>query len=86
MSSNKLFYVGVKALIRNTEGAMLVLLADVTNHSKNVKPYWDIPGGRVQKGESAFDTLPREVLEETGVGSLGDVRFMTSVISCHEIP
>jgi len=86
MKQNKLFYVGVKALIRNNEGATLVLLADVMTHSKNIEPYWDIPGGRVQEGESALATLRREVLEETGIDSLSAVRFITSVISHHDIP
>lgn len=86
MKQNKLFYVGVKALIRDSEGATLVLLADVTKHSKNSEPYWDIPGGRVQEGEAVLDTLRREVSEETGVDSLSNVRFITSVVSHHEIP
>ena len=41
--------------------------------------YWEFPGGRVERGESARDAAVRECLEETGlavtvVGSYPDVR------------
>lgn len=31
------------------------------------KPYWDIPGGYVESGESPYDGCRREVLEELGI-------------------
>jgi hypothetical protein len=47
MANEKLFYIGVKGLIENKEGRILLLKADVSKHRKNREPYWDIPGGRI---------------------------------------
>ncbi len=79
----KLFYVGIKALIENEAGEILLLLADVNNHRKNTEPYWDIPGGRI---EDAVSTLKREIIEETNCRTEGEPKFVTAVISNHEIP
>lgn len=86
MASEKLFFVGIKGLIENEEGKILLLLADVSKHRKNIEPYWDIPGGRIQKGNDVFTTLQREIEEETGVTDLINVDFLTAVVSNHEIP
>lgn len=57
------FHLGVKGLIRNNERKILLL---ERNHP-SAKIYWDIPGGRLHKGEMPLDTLRREVEEETGL-------------------
>jgi 8-oxo-dGTP pyrophosphatase MutT (NUDIX family) len=51
----KKFYVGVKAIIREERGVLLV-------HSK--KGYWDVPGGRIDGDETYEQTLAREISEE----------------------
>lgn len=86
MSKEKLFFVGVKGLIENEKGEILLLLADVTKFRKNITPYWDIPGGRVEEGHTVLETLAKEIEEETGVSEIGEPEFVTSVISNHEIP
>ena len=86
MSKARLFYIGVKALIENDAGEILLLKADVTNHRKQTEPYWDIPGGRIDEGQSVLDTLRREVKEETGLTKIERHEFFTAVISNHEIP
>jgi 8-oxo-dGTP diphosphatase len=83
--SEKLFYVGVKGLIRNDKGEYLLLHADVTKFRKNISPYWDIPGGRIKEGDSVIETLQREILEETGI-TASSPEFLTAVVSNHEIP
>ncbi len=74
------FHLGVKALIFNGENKLLLLRA---------KTYWDIPGGRIQKGESVEEALRREVHEETGLQNilylhpfmmvLSDIRIATPI-------
>jgi len=64
----------------------LLLLADVSTHRKNIEPYWDIPGGRIEEGDDVITTLRREINEETSIKQIGDPVFVTSVVSNHEIP
>jgi 8-oxo-dGTP pyrophosphatase MutT (NUDIX family) len=55
------FHLGVKGLIHNSEGKLLLL------YKRSRSPYWDIPGGRMHKNESLEEALKREVAEETGL-------------------
>lgn len=83
----QLFFIGAKGLIRNNRGQVLLLLADVSNHSKNIDPYWDIPGGRVQKGGTILDTLIREIQEEIGITVKPEgVKQILGTLSNHNIP
>lgn len=79
------FHLGVKALIFNEKNKMLLL----ERHHPSKKMYWDIPGGRVQRGESLIETLMREVKEETGFERISSIRPFTMLftdirISIHE--
>ena len=47
------FNLGVKALIRNPDKEILLL----ERKSKFNKNYWDLPGVRLQKGESLLKSL-----------------------------
>lgn len=85
--AEKLFFVGIKLLIVNEEGKLLLLRADVVRHRISADEYWDIPGGRVQHGESERETLIREVQEELGDSyTVEHEKYVTTVISNHEIP
>ena len=53
--SLKRFYVGVKGIIREERGILLL---------KASKGHWDIPGGRIDDDEALVDTLKRELSEE----------------------
>lgn len=56
--------VGVKVLLKNTEGKYLLLRR---SDAKYTFVKWDIPGGRIDKGSGLRENLAREVLEETGL-------------------
>lgn len=69
MVNNKSIEFAVKALIVN-DGKVLIM------HKVNVKENnWEIPGGRMEFGETAEDTLLREVMEETGL-SVEPIRLL----------
>jgi 8-oxo-dGTP pyrophosphatase MutT (NUDIX family) len=76
------FHIGVKALIFNREGGVLLLERD---HPIK-KLYWDIPGGRLHKGESLMETLVREVKEETGLDSINEFFPFAMVLTDIRIP
>jgi 8-oxo-dGTP diphosphatase len=53
------FQVAVKAIVLDSKGKILFL--------KDFKGEWDLPGGRINKGESLIDALVRECEEELGL-------------------
>lgn len=84
--THRLFFVGIKGLIRNSKGEILLLLADVTGFRDGSEPYWDLPGGRIEEGDDEEATLRKEIREETGVTELRSMMYLHSVISSHIIP
>jgi 8-oxo-dGTP pyrophosphatase MutT (NUDIX family) len=54
------FSLGVKALVLDQEGRVLLV-------KHTYQPGWHLPGGRVEKGESALAGAQRELREETGL-------------------
>lgn len=85
--TEKIYHLGIKALIRNSLGEILLLKV---NQEKFKTPspmeYWDIPGGRVMEGQTLEETLHREVKEETGLTSFDSYKPLDIVISNIEIP
>ena len=59
------FHLGVKGLLFNPKLELLLLKRP--RHEN-----WDLPGGRVQVGETTLETLIREIHEETGYQSIVD--------------
>ena len=43
------------------------------------KPGWHMPGGGVNKGETVFDSMKRELEEETGVVCRGEAKMIPAV-------
>ena len=63
----KTFNIGIKALILNKDKALVLKEIDI--RKVNIELY-DLPGGRMEEGESIEETLKRELKEE-----LGNLRF-----------
>lgn len=59
------FGLAVKALIADDQGRILAIRRSLD--SKQFKHAWDLPGGKVDPGESFDVALLREVAEETGL-------------------
>jgi len=77
MSCDHLYYLGLKAIIQNPSKLVLLL--------KNVRGYWDFPGGRIQSGETPIEALLREVKEETGLTQLTHIQPDTMVLTAFKI-
>lgn len=64
------FYIGIKGLIQNTDGLVLIL-KDVSGGK------WEVPGGRLDQGQSIEAAFKREIEDEELPGStvknLGEV-------------
>ena len=84
--SEDIFQLGVKALIKNKKGEILLLRTNPAKLSANFLNHWDLPGGRLHKGESLLEALKREVAEETGIIDLIIIAQVVSVISNFRIP
>lgn len=67
--------VGVKALIKNSEGKYLFLKRrEVLIDEK--EPSWTIPGGRINSDEPIKEGLKREIKEETGLTLTGEPHIL----------
>lgn len=87
MPNEDRFHLGIKALIRNTEGKVLLLKVNVRALRKyNGEAYWDIPGGRIQVGDSIESALRREIHEETGLTEVVTFSFFTASLANIRIP
>ena len=86
MNDEDIFHLGIKALIRNKQGDVLLLQVNPAKLHGERKNYWDLPGGRVQKGDSVIDTLRREIEEETGITRIHNPVEVGMVLANIRIP
>lgn len=78
--ADDLFYLGVKVILINPDNQILLLKVQKPDES-----FWELPGGRVQKGESEVQALHREIFEEAGIQNikhLQPIAFMRSFYRC----
>jgi 8-oxo-dGTP pyrophosphatase MutT (NUDIX family) len=67
--------VGVKALLKNSEGKYLLLKRNMEKYI-SAKGIWDIVGGRIEPGTELLVNLKREVMEETGLEIISDPKLL----------
>ncbi|MCH9622112.1 MAG: RNA pyrophosphohydrolase [Chlamydiia bacterium] len=77
------FHLGVKGIITNSSGEVLVL---EKHPNKRCGTVWDLPGGRIHKGETLEQALKREVFEETGLQNLTNIKFLLMDLVNFRIP
>jgi len=54
-------------------------------HRATHEQFWSLPGGRIEFGETASESLEREILEELGCASkLGPLRFLVENLFVYE--
>jgi 8-oxo-dGTP pyrophosphatase MutT (NUDIX family) len=80
------FHLGIKALIQNKESKILLLKVNPKELKNAKEAYWDIPGGRIQRGASVKATLLRELEEETGISKVQKITPFSMVLSNIRIP
>ena len=83
MPTIETFQIGVKALIKNN--LEQVLLVHIPEWGGNAA-HWDLPGGRMDKGETFIDALRRELNEEIGVVPIGNPKQLTATLTNITIP
>jgi 8-oxo-dGTP diphosphatase len=72
-----LLQVGVKVLLKNSEGKFLLVRRNPKKYP-DVGAQWDIVGGRIDPGFDLMANLKREVMEETGLELLADVKLVAA--------
>lgn len=70
--------VGVKAIIKNSDGAYLFLKRTSVLSTDSHGASWDIPGGRINPGEQLLRALRREVREEIGHNIRSDPQLLAA--------
>ncbi|MFC1686683.1 NUDIX hydrolase [Patescibacteria group bacterium] len=75
----ELFQLGVKALIKNDDNKVLLLFHSPKNIG--IKPYWDLPGGRIEKNETVENTLKKELREEIGIEKFNNHGLVSASIA-----
>ncbi len=68
----KKFYIGIKAAIVNNKKAL------VLRKIRNGINVYDLPGGRIDKGELIEDALKRELKEEIGITKFSSTQIINA--------
>lgn len=74
--------VGVKAIVQDNEGKILLLKRNKPFSKSNTNEWWDIVGGRIKVGEPHIEALRREIFEETGLSlkTIKDIFHVQDII------
>ena len=77
MADQLLLQVGVKVLLKNGAGKYLLVRRNPKKYP-DMKPSWDIVGGRIDAGSQLFENLQREVKEETRLDLIEKPRLVAA--------
>lgn len=69
--------VGVKILLKDKENRYLILRRSALKYPE-IGSKWDIPGGRINAGDTLPENLKREVVEETGLLIIGEPELISA--------
>lgn len=69
--------VGVKVLLKNKEGKILILKRSEEKYGKT-DGSWDIVGGRIDPGAGLIENLKREMREETQLELMSEPRLIAA--------
>ena len=72
--------IGAGIILLNRNNEVLLLLRD----NKIDIPFpnmWDIPGGKVEEGESPEQAIRREMMEELSIKELGEIQLFNILTS-----
>jgi 8-oxo-dGTP pyrophosphatase MutT (NUDIX family) len=64
------FWISQKGMVMRNGKCLIVRLFDEPGHPSSLK--WDLPGGRIDKGEDSEVAFRREMEEETGLKEFSD--------------
>jgi 8-oxo-dGTP pyrophosphatase MutT (NUDIX family) len=81
--AEQIFQIGIKGLIRNNNGDILMVHLPKWGHNP---AYWDLPGGRIDPGETFLETLKRELKEEIGVADVGNAKQLMAILTNITVP
>jgi len=74
---NKVIHVAVATIV-NADNQVLLAFRQAHQHLGNL---WEFPGGKVEAGETVYDALKREVLEELAITVIAAKPLLTV---CHD--
>ena len=89
MANEDCFHLGVKALLFGENGEMLLLRLNPKKFDLSAdenQVIWDLPGGRINRGETPLEALRREVFEETGIREISKVSPVTIDLTTIRVP
>lgn len=69
--------VGVKAILKNKQGKILLVRRDPKKYPE-IGAKWDIVGGRINPGISLLENLKREIKEEVGLELVSEPKLLVA--------